>query len=139
MLSEHHTREVEDNGEIDPICHLAGLCLLAWPMLSQAQTEPGKPEDNGLTPKTATFYINTPDTINNSSTESLGVAIANNGNILIGWEDDGDGVTDLEAVWTMFDANGVSITPDTVVSAGGQTLTTKFLAFFRADGSAVAG
>lgn len=118
---------------------LAGLCLLAWPMLSQAQTEPGKPEDNGLTPKTATFYINTPDTINNSSTESLGVAIANNGNILIGWEDDGDGVTDLEAVWTMFDANGVSITPDTVVSAGGQTLTTKFLAFFRADGSAVAG
>ncbi|MFB3785026.1 MAG: hypothetical protein ACE15F_01515 [bacterium] len=118
---------------------LANVILLSLPMLSHAQSLPGNPEDNGLTPKTSTLYINTPDTINNTSTESLGAAIANNGNILIGWEDDGDGVTDLEAVWTLFDANGTSITPDTTVSAGGQTLTTKFLAFFRADGSAVAG
>ena len=63
-------------------------------------TEPGKPEDNGLAAKTATFYINTPDTINNGNTESLGVAIANNGNVLVGWEDDGEALTDLEAVWT---------------------------------------
>ncbi|HOJ61018.1 MAG TPA: hypothetical protein PK878_12090 [bacterium] len=118
-----------------------GLCLLTMPFLCHAQAPefPGMPEDNGLTPRTSTLYINTPDTINNSSTESLGAAIANNGNIIIGWEDDGDGVRDLEAVWTMFDGNGVSITPDTVVSVGSQTMTTKFLAFFRSDGSAVAG
>ncbi|MCI0538678.1 MAG: CHRD domain-containing protein, partial [Verrucomicrobiales bacterium] len=107
-------------------------------------TTPGQPEDNGLVGKTATFYINTPDTLNNANTESLGVAIASNGNVIIGWEDDGEALTDLEAVWTMFDNSGQSITPNTQITTlnpdfAGQTLTSKFLAYFRADKSAVAG
>ena len=97
-------------------------------MLSQAQTEPGKPEDNGLTPKTATFYINTPDTINNSSTESLGVAIANNGNILIGWEDDGDGWFDYEAVWVVYKQDGTPIVgyPQSYFTAAGEPVSPEY-------------
>ncbi len=102
---------------------------------------PGLPEDNGLSPRTDRAFINTPDTINNSSTESLGVAIASNGNIIIGWEDDGDGLTDLEAVWTLFDSNGNSITPETEITSTqvSDTLMSKFLSYFRPDGSAVPG
>ncbi|MBI2926530.1 MAG: hypothetical protein HYY24_12615 [Verrucomicrobia bacterium] len=109
-----------------------------------AAAGPGKPEDNGLPPKTDTFYINTPDTINNTKTESLGVAIANNGNVIIGWEDDGADLADLEAVWTLFNSSGTSLTPDTEITTidpnfAGQTLTSKFLSFFRSDGSAISG
>lgn len=64
-----------------------------------AQKKPGLPENNGLLPKTATFYVNAAaDDVNNNRTESLGVAIASNGNVLIGWEDDGAGISDTEAV-----------------------------------------
>jgi hypothetical protein len=110
-----------------------------------AQTPPGAPEDNGLTPKTPTVYINRKtaeiDNINNDNTESLGVAIANGGNVIVGWEDDGDGLQDIEAVWTLFDSAGNSITPDTETTsvALGGSVTTKFLSYFRADGSAVHG
>lgn len=116
--------------------------LAAW-----AQTTPGAPEDNGLTPKTSTIYVNRKtleiDQINNGNTESLGVAIANGGNVIVGWEDDGEGVTDLEAVWTLYDSAGVPVTPPTETtslapdSAG--TITTRFLSYFRANGSAVGG
>ncbi len=116
--------------------------LAAW-----AQTLPGAPEDNGLTPKTDTIYVNRKtfeiDQINNGNTESLGVAIANNGNVIVGWEDDGDGVANLGAVWTIYDAAGNPVTPETEttslapVSAG--TITTRFLSYFRANGSAVGG
>ena len=113
-------------------------------------TTPGKPEDNGLPPKTATVYINLPpvqtppESINNGRTESLGVAIAANGNVIVGWEDDGDALTDLEAVWTLFNPSGASITPDTLITSvnpefAGQTVTSKFLSYFRTDGSAVSG
>lgn len=107
-------------------------------------TLPGAPEENGLQPASETFFINTSDTINNGSTESLGVAIARNGNVIIGWEDDGDALTDLEAVWTLFSRDGVSLTPDTEITTidpdfAGQTLTSKFLSYFRANGSAVSG
>ncbi|MBK9140247.1 MAG: hypothetical protein IPM17_16025 [Verrucomicrobia bacterium] len=110
-----------------------------------AQTPPGAPEDNGLIPKTDTIYINRKtaeiDNINNNNTESLGVAIANGGNVIVGWEDDGDGLQDIESVWTMFDSAGNSITPDTETTsvALGGSVTTKFLSYFRADGSAVHG
>jgi hypothetical protein len=109
---------------------------------AQAGNEfPGLPEANGLMPKTDRIFINLPDTVNNDSTESLGVAIASNGNIIVGWEDDGDDLTDLEAVWTLFDANGNMITPDTTITStqSDDTLTSKFLSYFRADGSAVPG
>ena len=119
-----------------------GVALLA----SQAfgQTLPGKPEDNGLRPVSETVYVNTPDTLNNNSTESLGVAIAYNGNVIVGWEDDGSELADLEAVWTIYDRDGKPVTADTEITSvdpafAGQTLTSKFLSFFRADKSAVSG
>jgi hypothetical protein len=105
---------------------------------------PGRPDDNGLMANTETFYINTPNLINNGRSESIGVAIASNGNVIIGWEDDGDALTDLESVWTLFDSAGNSITPDTLITSidpayAGQTLTSKFLSYFRTDQSAVSG
>lgn len=116
--------------------------LAAW-----AQSTPGAPEDNGLTPKTATIYVNRKtleiDQINNGNTESLGVAIANGGNVIVGWEDDGDGVANLGAVWTLYDSAGNPITPPTETtslapdSAG--TITTRFLSYFRSNGSVVGG
>lgn len=116
-----------------------------WAAVAVAQQVPGAPEANGLTPKSDTIYINRKtaeiDDINNGNTESLGVGIANGGNVIVGWEDDGDGVTDIEAVWTMFDSAGVSITPATETTSVplGGSVTTKYLSYFRADGSAVAG
>lgn len=119
-----------------------GFGLLSASVLAQAL--PGTPEANGLTPVSETFYINTTDTVNNNNTESLGIAIARNGNVIIGWEDDGDALTDLEAVWTLFDRDGKPITPDTEITTidpayAGQTLNSKFLSFFRANGTAVSG
>src|SRR5262245_15309731 len=112
-------------------------CILLWTALAVAQnTLPGKPEENGLSPRTATFFINPPTVLNNGNTESLGVAIARNGNVIIGWEDDGDALTDTEAVWTMFDAAGQSITAETNITSlatPGETLTSRFLSYFRAD------
>jgi hypothetical protein len=108
-----------------------------------AQTPPGAPEANGLTPKTDTIFINRKtfeiDQINNGNTESLGVAIASGGNVIVGWEDDGDGLQDIEAVWTLYDSAGQSITPPTEATSVALqgSVTTKFLSYFRADGSAV--
>ena len=112
-----------------------------------AQQPPGPPEENGLIPKSDTVYVNrlTPDitSINNGGTESLGVAIANGGNVIVGWEDDGEGVTDIEAVWTIYDSAGVAVTPETVTTCVAPdtsgTVTTRFLSYFRADGSAIGG
>ncbi len=109
-----------------------------------AQTLPGAPEANGLTPVSETIYINTVDTVNNNNTESIGIAISRNGNVIVGWEDDGDGLTDNEAVWTLFNRDGVQVTQDTEITTidpnfAGQTLTTKFLSYFRANGTAISG
>ncbi|MCW5556436.1 MAG: hypothetical protein KIT22_01095 [Verrucomicrobiae bacterium] len=123
-------------------------CLTAFAVLfgilPSFAAAPGAPEDNGLVPVTETFYINTPDTINNNNTESLGIAIARNGNVLIGWEDDGDELSDLEAVWTLFGPDGTPLTQDTEISSvdplfAGQVITSKFLSYFRADGSPTPG
>lgn len=112
-----------------------------------AQQPPGPPEENGLVPKSETIYINrlTAEitSINNGGTESLGVAIANGGNVIVGWEDDGEGVTDIEAVWTIYDSAGVAVTPETVTTSVAPdtagTVTTRFLSYFRADGTAIGG
>src|SRR5688572_28127228 len=90
--------------------------MLAPSLWAQAPGVPGRPEDNGATPLSNTAYINVPTTVNNNSTESVGVAITSNENIVVGWEDDGDGVTDLEAVWTLFDKAGNHLTPNTVIT-----------------------
>ncbi len=118
------------------------LTLTGW---AQAQNAlPGKPEDNGVIPLGDTIYVNTLDTINNSKTESLGVGIARNGNVLVGWEDDGSDLTDLEAVWTLFTREGTQLTPDTEITSlnpsyAGQKLTSKFLSYFRSNGIAISG
>lgn len=115
-----------------------------------AQTLTGTPEDNKLATRTGTFYVNVPpleippDNYNNGKTESLGVAIAANGNVLIGWEDDGDNITDFEAVWTLFDPSGASITPNMTITSSdpaypGMTIQSKFLSYFRANGAAIPG
>ncbi len=121
----------------------------AWVAASAfSQTLPGKPEDNGVQPVSETVYVNTSDTLNNGNTESLGIAIARNGNVIVGWEDDGPDETDalayLGAVWTIYDRDGKPVTPDTEVSSidpnfAGPTVTRKFLAFFRADKTATPG
>jgi len=121
----------------------ASIAAVTQALLLNA-ADPGKPEDNGLIPVSETFYVNTLDTINNGNTESLGVGIARNGNVLIGWEDDGDNLLDLEAVWTLYGPDGLPLTQDTEITTidpafAGQTLTSRFLSYFRSDGSAVSG
>ena len=123
-----------------PVISLALLASQAFGQLAL----PGKPEDNGVKPVSDTVYVNTSDTINNTKTESLGIGIARNGNVLVGWEDDGDALTDLEAVWTLVSDTGALITPDTEITTkdpdfAGQTLTSKYLSFFRTDKTAISG
>lgn len=112
---------------------------------SAAQNVPVAPEAAGLSPKTSTLFINLPSILNNDSTESLGVAVGQNGNVMVGWEDDGSGITDAEAVWTLLDATGASITTNTVQTStsadcgcADQSITNNFLSFFRPDGTATA-
>ena len=123
-----------------PVISLALLASQAFGQLAL----PGKPEDNGVKPVSDTVYVNTSDTINNTKTESLGIGIARNGNVIVGWEDDGDALTDLEAVWTLVSDTGALITPDTEITTkdpdfAGQTLTSKYLSFFRTDKTAISG
>jgi hypothetical protein len=126
--------------------------LAACATTATAQQLPGTPEENGLTPKTGTIYVNSQaddsTIINNGKTESVGVAIANSGNVMVGWEDDAADseatpLLDLEAVWTLFDSSGGSITPltgvNTLAFPTSEVLSNKFLSYFRADQSAVFG
>lgn len=104
------------------------------------QAPKGTADANRLEPRTGTFYINTSETINNTKTESLGVAIAANGNVVIGWEDDGADASDLEAVWALYSAGGGSVLEAREQKdANGNSVTSKFFSYFRADGSAVPG
>lgn len=123
--------------------HLRSIVILSSVLAfsALAQKKPGNPEDSGLQPKTGTFYINVPpDNVNNGSTESLGVAIANNGNVIVGWEDDGSDITDFEAVWMVFDPAGKALSTDTLIkSVDGTSVTTKYRAYFRKDGTPVSG
>jgi hypothetical protein len=107
---------------------------------------PGTPQDHGLVPQSRTFYANT-NYYNGGGTEAPGVAIAANGNVLLGWEDDGGGMYDFEAVWTLFDGIGNMLTPGTLqtnrdISGAGEdppfpttylTISNTFLSFFRSD------
>ncbi len=126
-------------------CALAAALGLgvSW---SAAQILPVPPEDAGLAPKTSTLFINLPSILNNDSTESLGVAVGQNGNVMVGWEDDGDGITDAEAVWTLLDSTGAFLTPETTQTStsvdcgcADQTINNRFVSFYRPDGSATAG
>jgi hypothetical protein len=106
---------------------------------------PGRAEDNGVNPKTGTIFLNSPDRLNNGNTESLAVGIASNGNILAAWEDDmADADTnvldDNEAAWMLFGPDGALLTQPVEITAqyvdiAGQTITSPYRSFFRADGS----
>lgn len=121
----------------------AALAVTTPVSLLQA-ADPGLPADNGLVPVTDTFYVNPVGTINNGNTESLGVGLASNGNVLIGWEDDGDELTDLAGVWTLYRPNGEPLTEYTSITTidpayEGHSLFSNFLSYFRSDDSAVPG
>ena len=132
--------------------YILSVIAAAGVQLASAQEIPGTPESSGLQPRSATVYINNLDTINNFNTESLGVAIAGNGNVIVGWEDDADEdvITYLGAVWTVLGPPAasteppVSVTPVTRITSlipafAGQVLSNNFLSYFRADGSATPG
>jgi hypothetical protein len=123
---------------------LAASMAVATCGVSLQAADPGAPEDNGLLPVSETIYVNTLDLINNGNTESLGVAIARNGNVLIGWEDDGDLLTDLAGVWTLYGPNGQPVTEETLITTidpafAGLSLNSRFLSYFRSDGTAIPG
>lgn len=121
---------------------MAALCVgsthTAW---SQAAL-PAAPEAGGVQPAGDTVYVNPQDgnTINNGKVESLGVGIARNGNVIVGWEDDGDGLNDLEATWTLYGGQNqpllqaIDIT-STDPTYAGLSVNTAFRSYFRADGS----
>jgi len=124
---------------------------LGWTLIYSADkvelkvvTGAGRPDDNGaIVAKTGTIYVN-PLPNNNGNTESLGVAVAANGNVIVGWEDDDDALQDYEAVWTMFDTNGVSITPEVQINSidpayAGQSITSKYMSYFFSDKSPTPG
>ena len=109
-----------------------------------AQPAPaGPPEENGLYPVGPTTYLHYEGSVFNDNLEgSLGVAIASNGNVMVGWEDDGSNITDFEANWTIVKPDGSFVTPDTTINSTvvtGGPIQTRFLSFFRADGSAISG
>lgn len=116
--------------------------LAAGSSIALAQSAaPGKPEENGVSPKSSTIFVNLPaDGPNNNKTESIGVAIASNGNVLVGWEDDGSDLTDNEAVWRLYGPNGTELTPSIAInSLKGGSVTQPYRAFFRADKSPTPG
>lgn len=122
------------------ICLFAALST-ATALNVLAQDLPVTAEEAGLVPLSDTVYVNPLSTINNGSVESLGVDITSAEGVVVGWEDDGDGLIDLESVWTLYDINGNNITPETTITStqDSNTLTSNFLSYFRADGSAVPG
>lgn len=117
---------------------VASLCLGSLGVLGQSV--PGAPEANGVQAIGDTVYVNTANgaDINNSSTESIGVAIARNGNVVVGWEDDGGDLSDLEATWTLFNSQSQPLIEPVEIKSidpafAGMTVTSRFLSYFRAD------
>ncbi len=126
---------------------LVFTALLAGSACLHAQTPPALPDDSAVFPKTATIYVNRSNwevnNINNGNSESVGIAIGQNGNVIVGWEDDApeDGITYLGAVWTLYDSAGLPVTPLTSVTSMvyGTSVETKYLSYFRADGLPIFG
>src|SRR2546425_1215362 len=89
------------------------IALAAATSLSLAQV--GYWTDAGLTPRTATIDVNT--NYNNSSLETGDISITSNTNVVLAWEDDGSGLTDFEAAWTLYDSLGnLLIAPGTITN-----------------------
>jgi len=102
-----------------------------------------------LTPRTATIDIN--PTQNNTSTESTGVGIAGNGNVIVGWEDDSTEDYDIfffGAVWTVLDSTGTKLIPTVTITntphppaeyMTQNTMNSFHRAYFRANGTPTPG
>lgn len=116
-------------------------------MTALSQTIPGGPETNGLTPVTPTTYVNGPEPLsgqiwfNNNHSENTGVGIAENGNIIIGWEDDGPDIVNMSAVWTFFSPAGEVLITDPVSHGwhGIGSWSTPWVSYFWPDGGALYG
>ena len=88
------------------------MAMAAATSLSRAQV--GYWPDAGLTPRTATIYVNTNN--NNNSLETGDISITSNGNVILAWEDDGSGLTDWESTWTLYDSNGILLTAPATIT-----------------------
>jgi hypothetical protein len=113
---------------------VTSLCL--------AQVTPGGPQTNGLTPRTASIDVNPGQ--NNGATESTGVGIAANGNVIIGWEDDSTTEDDIffrGAVWTLYSTNLSLLISNTTITnyTGSQSMVNYYRAFFRTNGTPTPG
>ena len=80
--------------------------------LSLAQV--GQPENAGLTARTSTIYVNT--NYNNNGLEVGDITITSNDKVLLAFEDDGEGLTDWEAIWTLYDSLGNLLTPAVTIT-----------------------
>ena len=93
--------------------------LFSWVVLSIAFTAYASPvslSDAGVTALTKDNIILNKDPIpNGGSIESFGIAIAPNGNVVVGWEDDNGGI---QAAWMMLDKTGKLINKDALSYAG---------------------
>ena len=112
--------------------------------LSLAQL--GAPSDAGLIARTPTLDVNT--NLPNSAVETGDLSITANFNVVPCWEDDGAGISDWQAIWTVFDINGNRITPSVLMTnvPGSLCLPSAeavpnftYRAFYRSDGSPTPG
>lgn len=119
------------------ICYITALSTIVS-LNVIAQDAPITAEEAGITPLSDTIYVNPLSTVNNGSVESLGVDITSNEDVVVGWEDDGDGLTDFSACWTLYGIDGTHLTPATEITTtqSNETITLPFLSYFRADGTA---
>jgi hypothetical protein len=121
------------------------MAAAAWTCRADLAT----PATNGFAAVTGTFYVNTnAQWWNNYESEHPGVDIAANGNIMVGWENDGTAITSFDAVWTLYGPTGTPLISPTVqtnrdVSGNGGcgtdylATTNSWLSFFRDDNTAI--
>lgn len=125
---------------------LASLAITA--IATSCLGQVGQPQDAGLTPRTATIYVNT--NYNNNALETGDISLTSNGNVVVAWEDDGPAIPmqDWEAVWTLYDSQGNLLTPPVTITniPSGACIPTAdsianvtYRAFFRSDGSPTPG
>src|SRR6266478_5792469 len=116
------------------------IAVAAATSLSLAQV--GYWTDAGLTPRTATIDVNT--NYNNSSLEVGDISITSNTNVVLAWEDDGGGLEDFEAAWTLHNSVGnLVLAPITITNLPGSPCIADaesvsnftYRSFFRSDGS----
>jgi hypothetical protein len=88
--------------------------------------------------------VNTNQVVN-FSLETGDISIGANGHVLLAWEDDGGGLTDWEAIWTMYDGQGNLITPAVTITNNASSAcigaalslpNCTYRSYFRSDGTA---